>query len=149
MENPLPGRRNKEDLKKMYMSELTDKFLRALVLLKLPEEDQEIVDFRKRRSEIEKEYFPYFISYVAGVTGFHIGVLNRYVGKGLVLSKIFYYTANVFFFNGMIQHFVYGEHLKPYTEALSLKYEAELMELYPYLRTYKSNYRIEDKDFKD
>lgn len=137
----------KDKYMRIYQTNLEKYFIRAIILEKLPMYDVEIDEYYKLRYQTERGYLPHLIAYATGVFGFHFGVLNRYVGKGLLVSKVLYYTTNALFLNGMIHYLVYQKCLKPYTEKLSWKYESFLLEEFPDLQYLKKNYRIEGNSY--
>lgn len=137
---------SKDKYIKMYQENLEKYFIRSIIFERLPKYDEEIENYYKIREQTERSYIPHLIAFATGVIGFHLGVINRFSGKGLSISKVFYYTTNALILNGAIHHFVYQKCLKPHTEKLSRKYESFLLRDYPDLQTLKENYRLEDTE---
>lgn len=131
-------------LYEVYEKARANAFCRACAYEKIKAEDAEYIDFLALKQKKMLMSGPYVLGNLALSVLFHVKGLNRYTNtrSNYIILPV-YYAAVFAISNVIISYKVYDEELSTIISSLSKKYEPELLEFDPTLRTLRDNYYIQ------
>ena len=80
---------------------------------------------------------------VSGIVG-QFTIFRKFLGKGLTVRSVSYYTGVFLSTNWLIGYLVFDETLKTTSMEMARKYESHLLTIDPKLKRVHDNYQIKD-----